>query len=239
MGYRFERKKPFNFATSLVYRLGRLPFASSRAKVRLFSDLSWIFDRLFFEYSFRLLDVSQHPAFRNTLHFLRSRIGSTAEVLDVGCGTGEHAFALSAMCKRVVGIDTNAGLIESARLKFKSGNLDFVLGDATKYPLESGRTFDTIVCSHVLEHLEAPGQVLASLRAHCRYLFIEVPDFDRSYANGIRMAIDILPIYTDDDHIYEFSRGELEKLIVDNGFAIVDSEFSHGVMRYWTMWPSD
>lgn len=88
-------------------------------------------------------------------------------VLDAGCGTGEHTLELARRGLSVVGIDVSPVAIEMGRAKAKERGLDveFVLGDA--FDLQSlGRRFDTIIDSglyHVLEERELYVKSLASV----------------------------------------------------------------------------
>jgi len=53
--------------------------------------------------------------------------------LDVGCGTGQLALALAPRCRRVIGIDRDAGAIVTARERAAAlgfANTQFVLADA-------------------------------------------------------------------------------------------------------------
>jgi cyclopropane fatty-acyl-phospholipid synthase-like methyltransferase len=67
-------------------------------------------------------------------------------VLDVGCGTGEHALYLASRGHEVWGVDFVALAIERAKEKAKQRRLNahFLMGDALA--LEAlGRTFDTVI----------------------------------------------------------------------------------------------
>ncbi|HET9490313.1 MAG TPA: class I SAM-dependent methyltransferase [Methylomirabilota bacterium] len=54
-------------------------------------------------------------------------------VLDVGTGQGRLALALAPRCRRVIGIDRDAGLIDEARRRARAaglGNAEFLVADA-------------------------------------------------------------------------------------------------------------
>jgi SAM-dependent methyltransferase len=88
-------------------------------------------------------------------------------VLDVGCGAGENAARLAARapaCK-VQGI-TRSHAEAALAAPYLERCWVFDLEQAWPRELEHER-FDALVCSHVLEHLRAPSQVLARL---CRLL---------------------------------------------------------------------
>jgi SAM-dependent methyltransferase len=79
-------------------------------------------------------------------------------VLDVGCGTGEHALLLAARGHAVTGIDASATAIERARARARERGIEasFVLGDALDLRALKQR-FDTALDSglfHVLDDTE-------------------------------------------------------------------------------------
>ena len=65
-------------------------------------------------------------------------------VLDAGCGTGRVAIELSRRGHRVVGVDVDDAMLESARAK--APDLEWVHGDLADPTLAfDGRTFDVVV----------------------------------------------------------------------------------------------
>ncbi|MBI2215658.1 MAG: class I SAM-dependent methyltransferase [Candidatus Rokubacteria bacterium] len=56
-----------------------------------------------------------------------------ATVVDAGTGTGRIALALASLCRRVVGIERDAALVDEARKRAAAGgivNVDFAVADA-------------------------------------------------------------------------------------------------------------
>lgn len=72
---------------------------------------------------------------------LRDIHPSAHDLLDVGCGTGEHARHLTGLGFAVDGLDIEPGFVEAARAK-SSG--EFVVADMASFVLE--RRYDAVLC---------------------------------------------------------------------------------------------
>jgi SAM-dependent methyltransferase len=73
------------------------------------------------------------------------------EVLDVGCGTGNLAFAIAqrARAKSIKGVDFSAAYVENARHRNRTPEITFEVGDATALPYGDG-SFDRVLSMLVL-----------------------------------------------------------------------------------------
>ncbi len=90
-----------------------------------------------------------------------------ATLLDVGCGAGDDAQDLARLVGpsgRVVGVDSNATMIQVARARIADAHLpvEYLQGDAYQLPFEEN-TFDGCQSSRVFKHLAEPGRVLAEM----------------------------------------------------------------------------
>jgi len=96
-----------------------------------------------------------------------------ASLLDLGCGTGNHALILAKGGYRVTGIDSSAGMLRVARAKARSqSNLVFVRADMRRFDL--GRSFDAAICMDgAFTHLLTERDILAHLRKVRRHLNTE------------------------------------------------------------------
>jgi SAM-dependent methyltransferase len=96
--------------------------------------------------------------------------GEFRSILDLGCGTGNHAIPLARRGYQVLGIDRAEAMIERAREKAGPGGPAFELGDIRD--LRLGREFDAVlVLFAVLGYQHTDEDVLAALRtarAHLR-----------------------------------------------------------------------
>ena len=107
-----------------------------------------------------------------TVDFARLDLAHGARVLDIGCGSGRHS---AAACRlpgaRVVGVDVAWGDLSAARERLRlhdrlsahgGGRWDLCAGNALRLPFADA-CFDLVVCSEVLEHVEADGRALAEI----------------------------------------------------------------------------
>lgn len=94
------------------------------------------------------------------------------KVLDVGSGAGDVAMAAAAMVGpegRVVGVDVNAEILETARARVAQAghdHVEFVAGDART--LDLGSDFDALIGRFVLMYLADPAESLRHLATRVR-----------------------------------------------------------------------
>lgn len=235
MGLHLKRKKKRNLFLSLIYRISKLLiFVSPKYKLKLFLSLEWIFDRLAHEESYKVFDYETHPARLHTISFIKKHVKSNHNVLDLGCNYGEITNKIAEFSNKVVGVDYNQQEINKAKNIFKRNNLEFIHGDAFTYLEKTQDKFDVIILSHILEHLDEPSIFLNKCKEHTQSIYIEVPDFNKSYLNHYRIISESSLNYTDSDHIWEFDRTELFILLNNCNLKIVDCEFQFGVIKIWS-----
>jgi 2-polyprenyl-3-methyl-5-hydroxy-6-metoxy-1,4-benzoquinol methylase len=107
-------------------------------------------------------DLKNMAEKHNILKIVEGRLGPLKgkKLLDIGSGTGEYLQAASEAGMAVTGIDVDESL--TGHLRKKHG-FEMVTGlfDADTFPRGS---FDVIVLSHVIEHLQRPAELLAAVR---------------------------------------------------------------------------
>ncbi|MEO6327969.1 MAG: class I SAM-dependent methyltransferase [Ginsengibacter sp.] len=73
-------------------------------------------------------------------------------VLEIGCGTGKNTVWLSAKSTYLIAVDFSEEMLQIAKQKISSGNIEFQQFDITKkWAFEK---VDLITCSLVLEHIK-------------------------------------------------------------------------------------
>ncbi len=120
----------------------------------------------------RLIQQSQLYEGLTRRFFIEAGIGSGMRILDVGSGAGDVALAAAELAGadgEVVGVDVNAAILETARVRAKDqgfANVEFVAGDART--LDLGRDFDAIVGRLVLMYMSDPADALKQLTTRLR-----------------------------------------------------------------------
>jgi SAM-dependent methyltransferase len=84
----------------------------------------------------------------HTVGFLEVALNGAANVLEVGCGTGEVARELAARGHRVVGVDADSDAVAAA----KANGVDAVL---SRWPsFEHAGVFDAVIFTRSLHHID-------------------------------------------------------------------------------------
>jgi ubiquinone/menaquinone biosynthesis C-methylase UbiE len=103
----------------------------------------------------------------NERSFTLLRVARGAAVLEVGCGTGKDAVALSTLVGpqgRVVGIDSSQVMVSQAveRAARSGSPVEFRLGDVQRLDFAAG-TFDAVRSSRLLCHVDEPRRALSEM----------------------------------------------------------------------------
>jgi SAM-dependent methyltransferase len=149
--------------------------------------------------------------------FFTDNVNATDTVLDIGCGNGALAFDVAKKAKSVTGIDIETKSIEKAKRKHGAGNIRFIAGDATKDL--STETFDVIILSNVLEHIEDSVGFMKSLKGLAHTYLIRVPMFDRDWVPVLKKEMGI-EWRLDLTHYREYTEALFREEMKDAGYTI-------------------
>ena len=83
------------------------------------------------------------------------------KALDVGCGLGDNAEALSHLGYEVTGFDLSETAIEWAKRRFPESAVHYVQADLFNAPTQWNRAFDLVQETYTLQALPAPLRVKA------------------------------------------------------------------------------
>lgn len=171
-------------------------------------------------------------AYHYTRERTRSYLKATDTVLELGCGTGSTALELAPSVQKITATDISGGMIDIARGKAREagiGNARFLTAAATDAMPDDG-PYD-VVLAHNLWHL-VPGTEVAIEKVRGMVqpggLFISKTPCLAQPGLGWRfglmiLAIPLMQAFGKAPFVRKFSIAELETMITDAGFEIIES----------------
>ena len=116
----------------------------------------------------------QHGDARQLFHYRLKiiheilKLQKTDILLDIGCGTGQHLFALAPYIQKGIGIDFSSRMIEIARSgrqpEASPDNLIFQIDQAQLLETIASETVDVVLCVGAFEHMPQKEQVVKQIR---------------------------------------------------------------------------
>lgn len=113
-------------------------------------------------------------------YLARGWVKPSETVLDAGCGAGYGSVMIAEFAKRVIGVDADAPLIESAQKDYQQDNLEFRHIDLGKDEIPE---VDVAICIECAEHINGLDNFVKELHKKVKRMFIIcVPLGGTSYA---------------------------------------------------------
>jgi 2-polyprenyl-3-methyl-5-hydroxy-6-metoxy-1,4-benzoquinol methylase len=144
----------------------------------------------------------------------------TISILDAGCGEGFTMDKLikSGIGSRIEGIEYSKESILFGKKLFPQLNIK----QASIYDLPyKDNSFDLVVCTEVLEHLEEPEKAVKEmLRVSGKYLIISVPNEPFFMLSNFLRGKNISRFGNDAGHINHWNPFALKKLLENQGLKI-------------------
>ncbi|PWB55895.1 MAG: class I SAM-dependent methyltransferase [Candidatus Methanoperedenaceae archaeon] len=159
----------------------------------------------------------------------RNRLKISDNVLDYGCGTGTAAIEIAGSVTTVNGIDISSKMIEAAKRKTVERNvknIDFAQTSIFDEKLKTG-SFDVVLCFHLLHLVEDTPKVMQRINELLKPggMIISATPCIRGTFLGVLLwpvsKIGLIPPIT------LFKISELEDLLTDGNFEIVETECLH------------
>lgn len=155
--------------------------------------------------------------------FFESR--DLGRVLDVGCGDGTLLSILSDKYNYsgLYGIEIST---EAGQTAEKKGINCYIQNVESQFPFES-RSFDTIICSEVLEHLVIPENALREVyrvaKSYAKIIF-SVPNIGY-VKNRIKLLFGKSPFeqgrFSANEHLHFWTKESFRNLLEDNEFKCI------------------
>ncbi|HET6568349.1 MAG TPA: class I SAM-dependent methyltransferase [Rhodothermales bacterium] len=133
-------------------------------------------------------------------------------VLDAGCGEGHTVKYLAERNPdlKLTGVDVSEGAVGFAQEQL-GDRARFRAGSVYKLPF-SDRSFDTVVCSEVLEHLDEPERAVAELKRVARNaVVITVPR--EPYFQWLNNVGQWLGVSPDPGHVNFWNKEEFQRFV--------------------------
>lgn len=169
-------------------------------------------------------------------NFLKTAIASIKHlnidsVLDVGCGEGFTLAKLKSakIGKNYEGIEVDPTAIELGKKLYPSLNIK--KGDIYDLPYKSN-SFDLIICTEVLEHLENPKKAYKELlRVSRKYVLLSVPNEPWFTFQRMARFQNLLHFGAHPEHIQHWGSRSFLKFAKIKGVKIIEKKYP----LPWTM----
>jgi 2-polyprenyl-3-methyl-5-hydroxy-6-metoxy-1,4-benzoquinol methylase len=146
---------------------------------------------------------------------------SRSDILDIGCNIGVFVKSASDKGFKAIGIDTDREAIEIGKQKFKT---DLRIGSIDQIKF-SANSFDYIVLSHTLEHIEKINSLLQEIKRIIKtegYLIIIVPNIESLPVKIQKIRQKFWYGYDFKHHVWHFTPKTLQDILTKAGFIIVE-----------------
>ncbi len=178
-----------------------------------------------------------------TVDFARLRIAPGDRLLDLGCGTGRHAFEALRRGARVVAMDTDGAELASVSAMFaamhEAGEVPpgasgtVAAADATAMPFADG-SFDAVIAAEVLEHIPADQAAMHEIARVLRPGGVAAVTVPAWLPERIcwRLSEDYHNI--PGGHVRIFTRRELAVKVTRSGLDVAGHHYAHALHSpYW------
>lgn len=180
-----------------------------------------------------------------TIRFNRLGLRPGDMFLDAGAGFGRHAFEAARQGATVFALDYAADEVATTRNMFgamveakeitEKAFGGVLRGDATKLPFEDN-TFDCVVTSEVLEHIQDDVNVISELHRVLKpggSLGVTVPTWWPEKVNWM-LSDEYHAPKSVGGHVRIYSATELKAKLRSAGFEVTDSHHAHALHSpYW------
>ncbi len=204
----------------------------------------YLHDNLNYNY-FESLSPSQYEEERRRIKLILkyARLNPHKSLMDIGTGPGWLPKIASRFTKNVFAVDVSKNQIKLAEKYIGKPNFTFRKGSFYKIPARD-KSFDVVIASEVLEHLEFPDKALSEAFRILKdegVLIITVP-----YKEKIKYTtcMHCYKLTSVNGHLHSFDLKSLKNILQKSGFRIVsyrlfNSKFTSilGLNKYLRIFP--
>ena len=175
------------------------------------------FDKYRRDGAYHWVELVESDDYRGKIDIVGRYATPTDRCLDIGCGDGAYAYALSQHVTSVVGIDADYDAVKLANRELRRRAVanvtchQLVIAELTLEAVGATAPFDLVYSMDVIEHLPQPEQLLE------RAVSVVVPGACVVIGTPLNLGEALLSPY----HVREFRRDELLE-IVDPWIDITD-----------------
>lgn len=152
------------------------------------------------------------------------KLKDNAKILDYGCGTGLVAFSLSSVTNEVIGMDNSDGMVE--QFNKKAFELNYSNIKAIKHNIENEdlpqNDFDLITISMSLHHIKNTNMFIKKAHnALTKNGYLVINDLDKEDGTFHKKH--------NNEGVFHFGfdKNELENMLINSGFKIIDYKIVH------------
>lgn len=118
----------------------------------------------------KVYDTEDNPLVRLEEEHIGSLIGNVSGIrlIDLGCGTGRHALPLAQAGARITAVDFSEGMLARAQAKPGAEAINFLRHDLKNALPLAASSFDVVLCSLVLDHVQNLNAFFAETHRLCR-----------------------------------------------------------------------
>ncbi len=175
--------------------------------------------------------ISDMDAYTETLNRMKDILQPHHRVVEIGCGTGTTALDLAPLVDQYTGTDISKNMIEIAKDKRKSANIDHLQFNVASADTQFKPQPDVVIALNLLHLVPDPAghirQIFAALPSGG--LFVSKTALLKDGPWFLRPAIAIMSALGKAPYCERLSQSENEQMIIDAGFEITEQQVQGGL----------